>query len=526
MHTSRPKPHQLTQTLNQVMAEKKWRTDYATHVCKSALLGAKIAQAGLDEMHDTFDYFHTDGHVTKLKDAMKDTTSTYYTGTIKGTKTRPSKLEIKVPYKCFHTAEYTELKGQALIDQAYVWAERGTIEKDCADAIAKVVQNPEWLDLSGQTFVILGASSAMGPFHVLKELGAHIVAVDIDRPEVWKRLIDEVYYNSHASISFPMTVPYTGQTGEPLYKACGANIIRDTPRVRNWVRDEVPKIAGGKPVTIGTYTYLDGELHVRVNLACDSIMEGLASSYGYDKVNLHFLPTPTDAYIIADNVDAAVKKNFSAAPSWCKSLEGLGFLGKMVPMITLAVKNDEGDIMHLSDSLMATQGPNYALAKRLQQWRAVINRSKGSTVSYSIAPATATASVLSNKMFAAAYGGAHLWEPVEVFYQELSNAVMSTILIHDVRNPDASSRPHVNADMNPMLWLSSKAFHGGFLRCAYKFTSIAEISAAIYLFHKYVGRYFGMKMTKTKPVVKNTPRAPKDDTAPVQSGHAQTHGHA
>jgi hypothetical protein len=184
-----------------------------------------------------------------------------------------------------------------------VWAERGTIEKDCADAIAAVVQNPQWSDLSGQTFVILGASSAMGPFHVLKELGANIVALDIDRPQIWKRLIDEVYYNSHATITFPMSEPYTGQTGKDLYTKCGANIIRETPKCRNWIRDTVPEVAKGGPVTIGAYAYLDGELHVRVNLACDAIMNGLAESYGYDKTNLHFLPTPTDAYIIQDNVD-------------------------------------------------------------------------------------------------------------------------------------------------------------------------------------------------------------------------------
>jgi hypothetical protein len=30
----------------------------------------------------------------------------------------------------------------------------------------------------------------------------------------------------------------------------------------------------------------------------------LASSYGYDKTALHYLPTPTDAYIISDTVYA------------------------------------------------------------------------------------------------------------------------------------------------------------------------------------------------------------------------------
>jgi hypothetical protein len=488
-----------------VMNEKKWRTEYTKHVCKSTLLGAQskknalaIAKAGLDEMYATFDFFCTDGHVTKFSEAMQDTKTTYHTGTVKGTKQKTGKREIKVPYKCFHTGEYQELKGQALIDQAYKWAEWGTIEQDCADAIAAVVRNPEWMDLKDQTFVILGASSAMGPFHVLKDLGANIIAVDIDRPDIWKRLIEEVYYNSDATITFPMSEPFTGQTGNALYQKCGGNMIRDTPKVRNWVRDTVPEVAKGKPVTIGGYAYLDGELHVRVNLACDAIMKDLAESYGWDKTNLHFLPTPTDAYIISDTVDNAVKRNIENAPAWQKRLEVLQGMGKMVPMVTLTTTAEDGTKMHLSDSLMATQGPNYALAKRIQQWRSILAREQGATVSFSVAPATATASVLSNKMFAAAYGGAHFWDPVEIFYSDLSNAVMGILLVHDVRNPESSSRPHVNADMNPMLWLTSKAFHGGFMRCAYKFTSIAELAASIYLFNNYIGKYFGIKNMPSK----------------------------
>jgi len=489
------------------MGEKKWRDKYTDHVCKSALLGAvsnknavAIAQAGLQEMYDTFDFYKENGKVIKFKEALADTKSTFFTGTIKGTKAK-TKHEIKVPYKCFHTGDYVELKGEALIEQVYRWAEYGTIEKDAADAIAAVIRNPEWVDLQDQTFVILGATSAMGPFHVLKEMGAHIVAVDIDRPAVWKRLIEEVYYNSHATITFPMHAEYTGQKGNELYTLCGANIIRQTPEVRNWIRDTVPKVAKGGHVAMGAYAYLDGELHVRVNLACDAIMEGLASSYGYDKVTFHYLPTPTDAYIIQDHVDQGVKDNLKTAPAWCKNLEFLGGIGKMMPMITQPIKAEDGHIMHLSDSLMVTQGPNYALAKRLQQWRCILARSMGANVSYSIAPATATASVLSNKMFAAAYGGAHHWKPVEIFYQELSNAVMGTLYIHDVRNPESSSRPHVNKDMNYMLWLTSKAFHGGFMRCAYKFTSIAELAATVFLFNKYVGKYFGFGKKKIDTVV-------------------------
>jgi hypothetical protein len=43
----------------------------------------------------------------------------------------------------------------------------------------------------------------------------------------------------------------------------------------------------------------------------------------------------------------------------------------------------------------------------LQHWRAILSRSKGSLVSSNVAPATAAASVVSNKSFALAYKGAN-----------------------------------------------------------------------------------------------------------------------
>ena len=58
-------------------------------------------------------------------------------------------------------------------------------------------------------------------------------------------------------------------------------------------------------------------------------------------------------------------------------------------------------------------------AKRLQQWRAILARDAGCTVSINIAPATATQSVVHNKSFAAAYGGMRAFKPMEIFYQEV-----------------------------------------------------------------------------------------------------------
>ena len=54
----------------------------------------------------------------------------------------------------------------------------------------------------------------------------------------------------------------------------------------------------------------------------------------------------------------------------------------------------------INDSLVPQQGPNYALAKRLQRWRATVERQAGAAVSFAVAPPTRTTSVVRNRALA------------------------------------------------------------------------------------------------------------------------------
>ena len=73
--------------------------------------------------------------------------------------------------------------------QIQKWVEYGTIEPSAGDVIIACVDNPKWIDLSDRYFVLLGAGSEMGPFEVLMSLGANVVAIDLDRPFIWQRLL-------------------------------------------------------------------------------------------------------------------------------------------------------------------------------------------------------------------------------------------------------------------------------------------------------------------------------------------------
>ena len=72
--------------------------------------------------------------------------------------------------------------------------------------------------------------------------------------------------------------------------------------------------------------------------------------------------------------------------------------------------------MPLVDFFVWSQGPNYAFAKQLQRWRAIVQRADGHTVSSTIGPATLTESVMHMPLIEAGMRGcAHFGiEPFQV----------------------------------------------------------------------------------------------------------------
>jgi len=153
------------------------------------------------------------------------------------------------------------------------------------------------------------------------------------------------------------------------------------------------------------------------------------------------------------------------------------------------VGSKSGDEYYMVNGISVAQGPNYALAKRMQHWRAVIAQSKGCIVSSNIAPSTSTASVVQNRTFAWAYQGMPFFKPYEIFAPETSNAVMSAILLADLNDATSVANPKRNSISNPNQLFSSGSFHGGVWRCAYEIDSIGEASVLLY-FGRIAKPYF------------------------------------
>ena len=174
-----------------VKVEKKWRFGYTKHLvsmvecsCKSPEDALKLANAGLDKAYDSFQFVSADGKTVSFREIMESPAKEkFYTGFIKGESTQAKDKKLEVGYKD------KSISGQELKSQIQKWAEYGTIEPSAGDVIIACVDNPKWIDLSDRYFVLLGAGSAMGPFEVLMSLGANVVAIDLDRPFIWQRLL-------------------------------------------------------------------------------------------------------------------------------------------------------------------------------------------------------------------------------------------------------------------------------------------------------------------------------------------------
>jgi len=196
--------------------------------------------------------------------------------------------------------------------------------------------------------------------------------------------------------------------------------------------------------------------------------------------SLAYLCTPTDLHLIPKEAHDAAKathKEFSKKP-FCVLMKLLAGKKVLRKNVRDPVSGDGGDFYYVN-GISVAQGPNYAMAKRMQHWRAIIARSKGNIVSSNIAPSTSTASVVQNRTFAWAYEGMPYFTPYEIFAPETSKSVMIAILFHDLNNPASVANPQT-ALANPNELFASGGFHGGVWRCAYEIDSIGECSVLLY----------------------------------------------
>ncbi len=429
--------------------ETNWRRNYLGHFRRAVEAGIgdapaahSIAAEGLRSAHEQMRF----GEST-LDDAIHRAplSQAFHTKTVKGD--GEIETELTLPYRG------ERLRGRALLDQLDEWVTRGIITRSSSEAIQTVLDHPEWLQLEGDTMVVLGAGAEMGPYRALMRWGATCVALDLPRADVQSR-ISEQAVESAGRLHLPARIVADGGAD------VGADLVTELPSVAEWL-DHIE----GRLV-LGNYCYADGGSHVRVSMAADALATHLLQQR--PDTALAFLATPTDVFAVpADEVAAANQAYASRSVSKVlrtplRFASGGRLLQRNYP---------PGAAPGICDALVPQQGPNYALAKRLQRWRATTARHEGSTVSMNVAPATRTRSVVKNKALAAAYAGAHRFG-VEVFDPATSNTLMAALLVHDLR---AGAAPLAE----PWQDEANNAAHGGLWTSAYHPRSALGLAAVL-----------------------------------------------
>ncbi|MFI5429878.1 hypothetical protein [Aeromicrobium sp. UC242_57] len=428
--------------------ETNWRRGYLTHFRRAVEAGIgdpaaarAVAADGLRSAHQLtrFDDIALDEAIDTVAPSQR-LTSRIVDGTA------APETELTIPYRG------ERLSGRALLDQLDAWVEHGIITQSCSEAVQTVQDNPDWLRLDGDTVVVLGAGAEMGPYRALLRWGASVVAVDLPRSGIQERVL-EVAADSAGTTRVP-------QRAEPDETDTGANLLTELPALAHWLGS-----LDGRLV-LGNYCYADGGTHVRLSMAADALGAHLVEQR--PDTALAFLATPTDAFATpAAEVERANAAYARRGPSRMLRTPMRAISGGRLLQRNYPPGADPG----LCDALVPQQGPNYALAKRLQRWRATTARANGTAVSLNVAPATRTRSVVKNKALAAAYAGSHRFG-VEIFDPATSNTLMAALLAYDLR---AGAAPQAE----PWQDEAVNAAHGGLWTAAYHPRSALGLAAVL-----------------------------------------------
>lgn len=364
------------------------------------------------------------------------------------------------------------LEGSDLRAQVRRWVAAGVVEPSFQVAVDAMIDNPDWLDLSHTTIVMLGAGAELAPLRELLSWGAQVLAIDLPGPGVWRRIIAAVE-GTPGILQVPVAPGAgigPGSSIDDVADAAGADLLTELPAIASWIS------SFGGDLVLGNYLYADGATNVRLSLAADALMTHLADTCGVHTVPA-FLATPTDAFQVGPDVVLDSRERWRHHHLARATRLPLRAANLFQPHYVDMMRDDTGVQYAVADCLVPQQGPNYLLAKRMQRWRALDWRNRGRRVSLNVAPATRTRSVVKNRMLAAAYAGAGRFG-LEIFEPATTNALMAAMLVRDLRDPRSAADPAVEL-AHPTQLFTDAAAHGGLWRSPFSPRSVLGVAAVV-----------------------------------------------
>ena len=470
--------------------ERNWRFGYSKHLAKlgditaaSSRDNAKhIASSGLNEMLKKFVFVQLDN-----ADPRNITTTTLYdlgnipypgegkskfsTKKLEGTKAIPSELSFAY--------QKGTLEASQIGNKMKEWVEYGTCEPDCTDKVLKVVPALAEGSLKGKWFVLLGAGSEMGPLKFLLTYGANVIAIRTRKSKGWLNMA-KIAEDSAGTLFVPIAkdekILSDGDAVTINWsEMAGCDILTETLDIRNWIIDVLGGPNPKTEVTVGLYTYLDSEAHVRVTLGCDVIMTGIEKAFS--RTRFAYIGSTSVSTAITQEMEDAVSKNRAASPLWMKAT-------RCLPPVTSKLENvmdsqSEDKTIHLRHGFILAQGPNYALAKTAQVWRAMIATNYPS---FCVGPITRTESVCHNTTMAAMLKSYDRIKPYEIMDPPCASTILGLLLAYDILFEELDRDQKTG---HPFERTLGGSFHSGDLRGPYNVESSKCLSGVLFVLGKY-----------------------------------------
>ena len=469
--------------------ERNWRFGYPKHLAKlgdaiatSSKQNARlIATSGLAQLLQSFVFVQSDNGESSnmITTTLYELAATPYLGAGKSKFcTRKVEGTQNIPDVLSFSYKKGTLDGSQLGKKMAEWVEYGTCEPDCTSSVLNALQSIAQGSLKGKWFVLLGAGSEMGPLKCLLTYGANVIAVRTRKKAGWLEM-ENFAKTSAGTLYIPVrkedNQDNAQSVGEEWSDNAGCDILTETLDIRDWIIDVLGGPNPNTEVTVGMYTYLDSEAHVRVTLGCDVIMTGLETSF--PKTRFAYIGSTSVSTAITQEMHDAVGKNRAASSLWMRAT------GCPPPHISkmenVMDSEAEDKTIRLRHGFVIAQGPNYALAKTAQVWRAMVAKNYPS---FCVGPITRTVSVCHNPTMAAMLKSYDRVKPYEVMDPPCASTILALLVINDVLFVAANKDQD---EGHPFERTLGSSFHSGDLRGPYNVESSKILSGALLVLGKY-----------------------------------------
>ena len=449
----------------------------------------RVAEQGLQAVHNLITFTRA-GKTVPLDSAVSDCFDPerrFSTYEVKG------KVDYEDPSKLI--AGYARL-----VDD---WASKGQAELSAVRAMKMVSNNPEWCDLHGRNFVVIGALDEMSPTIELLKRGATVLAIDEPSETAW----DELKHLTSKSTCGTLVLPY-------LDSVVGTNIQETFPEVAEWIVERTKTSPATIFVNLGESKFRSTKTEndlVLLAASCDAILEHVCNAVP-ESIIAHF-SVPTEVHCVSEStVKLSTEKldGHALQKSISSATEGRVFkrtkfeqvverqvgggrvpLGNAIKSQSHLGRNDtNARSFYIVNQMFESAG--FHLAKQIQKWRTVVARSIGThrwladkrkhRVSASVLPMVLTGELGSYPAALAMFKGREKLG-IPIGEPETCRTLGMLLLIRDLRDPTSPSNPTLQID-NPLEVFRDAAIHGGVWTCPFTLFSSNTVVASSTLMYR------------------------------------------